>query len=234
MRKTNPLWTAPQPALVLRESRDQVLSLHPFFFLHGHAGFSGFRSSGFCQFVHGRSLVRCGERLRGAIPRSSQTSRQNVDRNRSGRSKCALSGHRVQGIATAAASAAACAICAMDTTFFQAEPPTVVFSGTTMMSPGPSTEESTPPDHNPLLPLVTEPFARTMKMAFLLASPVAPPARGRYQPAFFPGASAIAFELYTCLPLIRNPAALASQLRSPDGGSNRPGDPPQSYCLAAT
>ena len=64
----------------------------------------------------------------------------------------------------------------------------MVFSGTTMMSPGPRTVDSTPPDHMPLLPLATEPFARMMKMAFLLANPVAPPARDRYQPAFLPGA----------------------------------------------
>src|SRR5712692_403688 len=93
----------------------------------------------------------------------------------------------LQGIATAAASAAACAICAIATTFFQVLPPSTARSGTTIVSPGSIADDKTLPDHIPLLPLVTEPFARMMKMAFLLASPVAPPARERYQPAFFPG-----------------------------------------------
>src|SRR5260370_38774019 len=103
----------------------------------------------------------------------------------------------------------------MDTTFFQVEPPTVVFSGTTMMSPGPSVEDSTPPDHKALEPLVTEPFARMMKMAFLLASPVAPPAWERYQPAFFPGAEAMALELYTCPTITTNPGSFGIAKPSP-------------------
>src|SRR2546427_6055585 len=129
-----------------------------------------------------------------------------------------------QGSATAAASAAACAICAMETTFFQVEPPTVVFSGTTRMSPGPSTEESTPPDHSPLLPLVTEPFARMMKIAFLLANPVAPPALDRYQPAFFPGECAMAFELYTCPTITTNPGCFGISSVSPARSSMSSGD----------
>src|SRR5580658_2481622 len=94
---------------------------------------------------------------------------------------------RLQGIATAAASAPACAICAMATRFFQTLLPTIARSGTIIVSPGPIVEDSTPPDHIPPLPLVTEPLARIMKMAFLLASPVAPPARERYQAVVFPG-----------------------------------------------
>src|SRR5882672_8199062 len=113
----------------------------------------------------------------------------------------------------------------METTFFQVEPPTVVFSGTTMMSPGPSTELSTPPDHNPLLPLVTEPFARIIKIALLLASPVAPPARERYQPAFFPGEYAMAFELYTCPAITTKPGCFGISSESPARSSTSSGEP---------
>src|SRR5579863_4185759 len=91
------------------------------------------------------------------------------------------------GIATAAANAPACAIWAMATRFFQTLLPITDRSGTTIVSPGPMAEDSTPPDHMPLVPLVTDPLARIMKMAFLLARLVAPPARERYQAVFFPG-----------------------------------------------
>src|SRR5436309_14141951 len=92
------------------------------------------------------------------------------------------------GIATAAASAPAWAICAIAAMFFQVLPPKTAFSGTTTMSPGPIWDESTPPDHKPpCRPLVTDPSSPLIKIPPLLASWVGPPARERYQPAFLPG-----------------------------------------------
>src|SRR5208283_923854 len=91
------------------------------------------------------------------------------------------------GIATAAASAPAWATCAIATMFFQTLLPSTARSGTTMVSPGPTEAESTPPDQPPLPPLVTAPLARMMKMAFLLASCVAPPECDKYHPEVFPG-----------------------------------------------
>src|SRR5271157_1473280 len=97
-------------------------------------------------------------------------------------------GMRAQGIATAATKAADDAICAIVKTFFNVLLPRTGFSGTTIVSPGPSVVESTPPDQRrPCEPLVTEPSERTMKIAPLLASCVAPPARERYQLALLPG-----------------------------------------------
>src|SRR5260370_10008558 len=91
-------------------------------------------------------------------------------------------------MATAAASSPACAICATDTIFFQAELPSTGFSGTTIVSPGPIVDESTLPDQKPpCFPPVTEPSARMMKISPLLASCVGPPARERYHPALLPG-----------------------------------------------
>src|SRR6266699_2975633 len=71
--------------------------------------------------------------------------------------------------------------------FFQVFPPRTTFSGTTMVSPGPTAAESTLPDHSlRSWPVATEPSARMIKMAPLFASCAAPPARERYQPAFLP------------------------------------------------
>ena len=62
-------------------------------------------------------------------------------------------------------------VCAIAAMFFQVLPPKTAFSGTTIMSPGPICDESTPPDHRPpCWPLVTEPSARTMKIPPLFAS----------------------------------------------------------------
>src|SRR5712692_10498263 len=62
------------------------------------------------------------------------------------------------GMATAATNAADDAICATDRTFFNVLLPRTGFSGTTIVSPGPSVDESTLPDHKPpCLPPVTEP-----------------------------------------------------------------------------
>src|SRR5258708_11963319 len=92
------------------------------------------------------------------------------------------------GMATAATNAADDAICATDRTFFKVLLPRTGFSGTTIVSPGPIVADCTPADQRPpCLPLVTEPSARTMKIAPLFATGVAPPARERYQPAFIPG-----------------------------------------------
>src|SRR5216683_2272567 len=91
-------------------------------------------------------------------------------------------------IATAAASAPACAICAIDTMFLHALLPSTGFSGTTIVSPGPIVAESAPPDQRPCFPPVTEPSERIMNIPRLSASCVGPPARERYQPAFLPGA----------------------------------------------
>src|SRR5712692_6764948 len=92
------------------------------------------------------------------------------------------------GMATAATNAADDAICATDRTFFNVLLPRTGFSGTTIVSPGPSVDESTLPDHKPpCLPPVTEPSERTMKIPPLFASCVGPPARERYHAAFLPG-----------------------------------------------
>src|SRR5689334_9036325 len=92
------------------------------------------------------------------------------------------------GIATAATNAADDAICATDKTFLRVLLPSIGFSGTTTVSPGPRADESTLPDQKPpCFPLVTEPSERMIKIALLFPRAVAPPARERYQPAFLPG-----------------------------------------------
>src|SRR5712692_8218390 len=66
-----------------------------------------------------------------------------------------------QGMATAATNAADDAICATDKTFFKVLLPRTGFSGTTIVSPGPTVAESTLPDQKPpCLPPVTEPSER--------------------------------------------------------------------------
>src|SRR6266436_4022941 len=92
------------------------------------------------------------------------------------------------GMATAATNAADDAICATDRTFFSVLLPRTGLSGTTIVSPGPSADESTLPDQKPpCLPPVTEPSERIMNISPLFASCVGPPARERYHPAFLPG-----------------------------------------------
>src|SRR5207245_9995924 len=93
-----------------------------------------------------------------------------------------------QGMATAATNAADDAICATERTFLNVPPPSTGFSGTTIMSPGPSVDESTPPDQKlPCLPPVTEPSERIMKTPFLFPICVGPTAPYTSHPSFFPG-----------------------------------------------
>src|SRR5713101_7301832 len=90
------------------------------------------------------------------------------------------------GMATAAARAPAWAICAMATMFFQVLPlPNAAFSGTTIVSPGSRVAVKAPPVQSALPRPTTSPFARRIKMLFLLAREVAPPARERYHAALF-------------------------------------------------
>src|SRR5260370_27258612 len=113
------------------------------------------------------------------------------------------------GMATAAARAPAWAICAMATMFFQVLPlPKTAFSGTTIVSPGSRIAVKAPPDQSALPRLTTSPFARRMKMVFLLPMGVAPPARDRYQAALFLREEVIALELYTCPTTHTNPGCL--------------------------
>src|SRR5712671_3753049 len=131
-----------------------------------------------------------------------------------------------QGMATAAASAAACATCAMATMFFQVEPlPRTALSGTTMVSPGSIIAARTPPDHIPLVPLVTSPLERRIKMPALLANGVAPPARERYQLPFFFGVEVSALMSNTLPTTKTNPGCLGIFSEAPARSSISLNDP---------
>src|SRR5262249_47801366 len=67
------------------------------------------------------------------------------------------------------------------------------FSGTMTLSPGSNLVLRTFPPHQPFCERpIREPFARTMKMSFVFAVGVGPPAALRYQLAVFPGINVIA------------------------------------------
>src|SRR6266849_10703130 len=92
------------------------------------------------------------------------------------------------GIATAAASAAACAISAIATTFFQLFPPSTAFSGTTIVSPGPIGEESTPPARPwAAAPARHRPICTNDEYGFLVGQPRGSPGTREIPPRIFSG-----------------------------------------------
>src|SRR3984957_18739526 len=83
--------------------------------------------------------------------------------------------------------------------FFQKSDPPMIFTGTTITSPGSMRVERTfelyhSPDRLP----ITDPLARMTKISLRLATSLVPPARRRYQPASLPGTKVMAEALYTC------------------------------------
>src|SRR6266853_1592373 len=90
------------------------------------------------------------------------------------------------------------AACAVSKTVCHGKPPPMAFSGTTTVSPGCSVADSDSPLHKPLFMPMTEPSARTTKIALLFARPEGPPDWPRYHLALFPGRNETAVGLKTC------------------------------------
>ena len=85
-----------------------------------------------------------------------------------------------------------------------------------MTSPGSSLVESTSPEYqSPERLPITDPFARTMKISFRLATSFVPPAWRRYQLASLPGTKVMAETLYTCPLTSTNPGRLGTVSTSP-------------------
>src|ERR1700675_2220545 len=89
------------------------------------------------------------------------------------------------------------AACAVSSALCHCRPPPMAFSGTTTVSPGCKEADSDSPLQRLLFVPITDPSARTTKIAFRFARPEGPPDWLRYHLALFPGRNETAVGLKT-------------------------------------